>query len=217
MVFIALLWIYAGIVFGFLAEKEINYIKYWLKTSTLLFLATFVIYLTAQTELSRHLPITGITAFAFFLLSILLIIIIYDFFRSFLNQDIVVKDQKQGIFTTSLSPYYAITKSFNVLLQQMLILVTVFILKDSGLSTATIIVVFSFIFGIAHIFHFLLQHRRDSRVIFLMIVSFLAGALFPVLLLYFPFGFVYTYGLHWIFLLTIGIFPHFLNKGKFRK
>jgi len=205
------LGIFTGIVFGYLAEQRVNYIKYFLRISILHSLAIFIVAFIFHGTFSRHLQILNWELIVLFILPIPAIDIIFLAFRRFIRKDIVFYHQNHGIYASSLSCRYAISKSFNVLFQQTLILASIFTLLDMGISTFQIIVLFAAGFGIAHII--IVDHKKPYTLL-VIIASFFGGGIFSYLILFFPYGFFYSYLLHWLFLVVLGISPHFLYKKR---
>lgn len=201
---------YTFVVFYYLAEKKVNYIKRYLLVSILHLLATVLVLRIFQRLLSQYLPYLNLLLFAFIAIFIL-VIMIYRIFRRFINIKIVTKHQNSGTYTASLNQYYAVSKSFNILFQQTLILISVLLLKNIGLDVLKTSIVFSLAFGVAHI---ILVDWRKPYTFLVVMASFFVGAIFPVIILLFPLGIVYTYILHWLFLIMLGIAPHFIENCK---
>jgi len=203
------LGIFTAFVFNYLAEVKINYIKHFLKISVLHLLATILIIYVFNNTFSIHLNVSIGILLLLFISLILAINVVYILFRGPFRQSIADYHERRGSYAFSLSQYYTVSKSFNVLFQQSLILASIYSLLDIGLKPFQIVMLFAVVFGIAHIF--LVDHKKPYTL-FVIIASFFGGGLFSFVILFFPFGFIYAYLLHWLFLISLGIYPHLINK-----
>lgn len=203
------LGIFPAFVFNFLAEVKVNYIKHFLKISILHFLATILVIFVFRDTFSRHFAANIWILLLLFVMIVLAINIVYFFFKSPFKQSIADYHERRGSCTFSLNPHYTISKSFNVLFQQTIVLASIYSLLDMGLKACQIVILFAVVFCIAHIF--LVDHKKPYTL-FVIIASFFGGGLFSFVILFLPFGFIYSYLLHWLFLISLGIYPHIANK-----
>lgn len=202
--------IFTILVFHYLAEKKINYIKHFLRISILHILVTCLVVCIFYNTFLRHLPVLNWKLPMVFILIMIVINTIYFIFKRFIKNKIVLYHQKSGIYTSSLSSRYTISKSCNVLFQQTLILASIYTLLDMGLYSFQIVLLFAVAFGVAHIF---LVDKKKPNYLLVVIASFFGGGIFSFLILFFPYGFIYSYILHWLLLTVIGIMPHFFEKA----
>ncbi|MDP3645502.1 MAG: hypothetical protein Q8R25_00235 [bacterium] len=91
-----------------------------------------------------------------------------------------------------------VSKSMDILAQQVFIVLLVLFLQDAGLSLIQIIMAFTFLFGLLHVP--LIAHERGAWPSWLfagIVVVF--SIIFPILILKVQYGFVYNYMIHWLF------------------
>lgn len=99
-----------------------------------------------------------------------------------------------------------ISKSADIAAQQVFIILLVIFLRDAGLSLFQMTVSFLFLFALLHVPLIVDEWGRWPSWLFAgAVVAF--GISFPPLVLYVPYGFVYTYIIHWSFyILTALVF-----------
>ena len=91
--------------------------------------------------------------------------------------------------------WYVLPKSFEIFFQQSLIIVLVILLSDYGLNIWWIILSFSVLFGVMHA----PMIKSEGILIgsYFTVASILSALLFPPLILFVHYGFVYSYAIHW--------------------
>lgn len=193
----------------FFAEKKIDYIKSYLKVSIFHLLAICILLLFFGNIIISRYHVFSLTFLFFFIISFGLISFIFTLIRPIVKKEISTKYQQAGVYVVAFSPYYVISKSLNILFQQILIASSIFLLKDAGIGNLQIIALFAIVFGIAHI---VLVDRRKPMTVFIDVASFFGGAIFAFLILSFPFGLLYTYSLHWFFIILLGIVPYIKDR-----
>lgn len=99
-----------------------------------------------------------------------------------------------------------ISKSADIAAQQVFVVLLLVFLKDAGLSIYQIIGSFLFLFALLHVPLIVRERGRWPSWLFAGAVL-VFGITFPPLILYVPYGLVYTYIIHWLFyMLTAFIF-----------
>lgn len=102
----------------------------------------------------------------------------------------------------------AIAKSTDIAAQQVFIVLLVLFLRDMGLSLYHILPWFLFLFSLLHIPLILSEWGKWPALLFAGAVI-VFSCVFPVLILYVPYGFVYTFMIHWLFyILAATVFWH---------
>ena len=96
-----------------------------------------------------------------------------------------------------------ISKSIELITQQMFIILLTLFLSDAGLRLTQIVMVFALIFGVVHIPLIFIERWWTSW--YFVALSFVASAVFPTLILKVRYGFVYGYIIHWVFYTFISI------------
>lgn len=106
------------------------------------------------------------------------------------------------------------SKSTELVLQQLFIISLTLILNDASLSLTQIVITFAILFGIVHTPLIFIEKWWTSW--YFVILSFVASALFPTLILKIKYGFVYGYIVHWVFY-TLTTVWFWIWYNKFRK
>lgn len=91
-----------------------------------------------------------------------------------------------------------VSKSMDILAQQVFIVLLVLFLTDAGLSLTETILAFTILFALLHVPLIASEYPAWPAWLFGGIVV-VFSILFPVLILNVPYGFIYTYMLHWTF------------------
>ena len=99
---------------------------------------------------------------------------------------------------------YLVPKSFEVLFQQIVIVVLTLLLAETGLSVTEVVFAFLGIFGMLHLPMLLVLGRGPGLSYGLASVTLAAA--FPVLILRVQSGFLYSYVAHWFFYTVIALF-----------
>jgi len=98
------------------------------------------------------------------------------------------------------------SKSFDILAQQVFVLLLVMFLQDASLALGQIILFFAIIFGAVHV-PLIMIDRGAWQSWFFSIFSVISAFVFPVLIAKIHYGFVYSYIVHWSFyLITTTVF-----------
>jgi len=211
-----LLWILAWSIFLFFLKHGIDYIQayrtiigYFLCFSLLV----AYIYSPFLTPFFSHLqfkifPVTLLVlffSFAFF---------IYSVGKSIFDKDILEKNKRQMIFFATFDFRFLLSKSFDILFQQTLLLSIVLILKSFILSKGLVILVTGISFGLVHLPALKIKLRKFAP--YFIFFSFLAGLFFSFLIIFLPYGFLYSYITHWLFYIFSGVlFVKHISRKKY--
>lgn len=103
----------------------------------------------------------------------------------------------------TLSYRYLFSKSFDILFQQMAVVIAIIMLSKAGISFTTLTIGFALVFGFLHAR--IVQKEGNIGWIY-VIASTFAGLIFPFIILNIDYGFVYTYILHWMYYLLLGVY-----------
>lgn len=98
-------------------------------------------------------------------------------------------------FYLRMDPRYLVSKSFEVLFQQMVIVLLTLLLASAGLTMPAIVLTFLLLFGALHLPMLLIVGTRLGMAYALAAAT--AAVVFPLLILLFHYGFVYSYAVHW--------------------
>lgn len=193
------LWItFWGIFFWFIYKKDIDYIKHFLWTATYFLSITFVTSLIFREHITRAL--SGFTATPLIILGVLVLahIILYIYLPKYLQEpkDYFEKYPKRQYL--KIDRRRLVSKSMDILAQQVFVVLLVMFLQDAGLTLNQIIIAFAVIFGFVHA-PLILFERGTWPSWYFTIFSILSAIIFPTLILKVQYGFVYSYIVHWVF------------------
>lgn len=139
---------------------------------------------------------------------ILLVILLYFFLLLFYSiLDNIPKissilDVNPGLYVLITENVYILTKSLEIFYQQITIAILVFLLNFRlNLTTKKITHIFTTVFVLLHLFN-LLYMPLIFAIIFIL-GSFVAGLVFPKMIIKNRDGFIYTYLLHWLFYVVL--------------
>ena len=199
------LWLSVWGVFIFLLKRGVNYIQtfrlvvgYFLCFS---FLAAYI-YKPFLFPFFAHLPLK-ILPFSLLLLFYLLAFIIYAVGKKIFDKEILEENKQQWMFFATFDNRFLLSKSFDILFQQILLLSLVLFLQNFIQSNLLIILITGIIFGSMHLPMLKTKHNRIAP--YFIFFSFLAGVFFSFLILFLPYGFLYSYITHWLFYIFAGI------------
>ncbi len=97
-----------------------------------------------------------------------------------------------------------IAKSADILAQQVFIVLIILFLREAGLSLLQTIFAFTVLFGILHIPLIASERGAWPSWLFAAIVVMFSIA-FPILILSVPYGFVYTFMIHWLYYTVLAV------------
>ena len=176
-----LVWIFLWIIpfgaFFLLRKKGINYIRFYGITTLLFLMFTFVSVVFFRNILFPIFKVFTIIPFVFLVLLFIIIILVYHFFNKHVKKPLNLMKSNPDQYFLLMNYKYLFSKSFDI--------------------------IFSALFGLVHVFNIPLAGKYFGLYYFL--ASILAGVLFPLLIINFKYGFVYSYILHWIFYLISAI------------
>lgn len=202
------LW-YIGWAGVFLFTNKLDYLERPLSvTIYFLSLSLIALYLFSDVIGVLYEKIT------FFSLLILFCFLFFNFLTYFLSNKFLKRpykliEQYPKVLVIKMDYRYLVSKSFDILYQQIIIIILILLLAKSGLGILQITIVFSILFGIGHVP--IIKFENDFFGFLTLIASFTASFLFPILILNFQYGFIYTYILHWLFYTNVGLLSWLMN------
>ncbi len=189
--------------FFYLFSRGINYIDHH-EVTTLYFL--FVIITVIGLFGNRlalfvadydKLPF-GILAAAF-----LLNIAIYYYTPLFLRRPTTLIRKNPSAFFLTFDYRYLISKTFDILYQQIFVILLVAALDRMGFTIPQIIGAFALLFGLIHVPLVFVEGRFWG--LYHTTAALLSAIVFPPLILMVPYGFIYTFIIHWGFYTLSGL------------
>ena len=109
---------------------------------------------------------------------------------------------------------YLVSKSFDIIFQQTMIIIGVFMLYNAGLPLLTTIFYFFLLFAFIHLIG--ISTAGKALGMFYFIASLFGAIIFPILILSFKTGFIYSYIIHYSFYIGAGTFVWIRNHKKIR-
>ena len=151
---------------------------------------------------------------------ILIIFFIANFLTFFISNNLLRKpieflEKYSNVDFIKMDYRYLVSKSFEIFFQQVLIISLVFLLHNQGLNIILITLIFIVLFGFAHIP--ILRLRKDFFGYLIFIAAMFSSFFFPILIINFKYGYVYTYILHWLFYTNTGVLTWIIKSRPVKK
>ncbi len=194
-----------GVFFFFLHSKGVNYTRHFLWTTTYFAMVgsvTALIFWRYTVQALQNFTLTPLFVLAAFML---VQAILYTALPRYLPEPKGYFEQYPTRYYLRLEPKRLVSKSADILTQQVFIVLLVSFLRDAGFSLVGTIVAFTILFGILHIP--LISSEWGAWPAWLFagaVVSF--GGIFPILIITVRYGFVYNILIHWSFYTVTAIF-----------
>jgi len=207
-----ILWVLVRFIFDLLNKRKINYIEnHWI-ASIFFFLVSVLIVSLFYEDLSFLIkPELNIAPFLSLLLLFISNSVAYRYIvRSFPYYKKAF-ELDDFYYFNKFDRKYLFSKSFELMYQQVMVVLLTIWLFDYGLSLTIIIFTFAIIFGLVGHLPLLFVNQKSIGVFFLM-ASILSSFVFPFLILKVEWGFVYSYICHWIFYIIAGFV--FIKSAK---
>lgn len=197
------LWILVWLIFYFLNKKKINYTqRHWL-ASAFFFLVSLLIVLFYNKDLFFLIePKFQVLPFIFLILMLVLNYLAYKYVGYFYPNYKKAFEFDDFYFFAKFDKKYFLSKSFEILFQQIMIALLAIWLLSSGLAFFMVVFAFALIFGLGHVPNLFFGNK--SIGLFFLIASIVSSFAFPFLILNVEWGFVYSYIVHWVFYIIAG-------------
>ena len=212
---LACLWLAGWGVAFWLIRKGITYVENYLITS-LAFLSFSALLVVSFGR--RYEPLTrNPTALPFLvlLLAVVVTIALYAVCpRYFKRPDALIAKHPEE-FYLRMDYRYLVSKSFEVLFQQLVIVALTLLLAATGLTRTGIVLAFLVLFGLLHLP--MLRVIGGGLGIYYTIASATLAVVFPLLILRVHYGFVYSYAAHWFSYMLAGALAWGLYNGTTRR
>jgi len=200
-----LLWSLGWFGFFLLNKKEIDYInKFYISIVYFFSLSIFIVAIYWK-EFAKLIDIEfSIVPFLFIPLLIIVNILAYNYMRNNLKKpNQLIKENPQAFFL-KLDNKYLASKSFEILFQQILIVLLIIWLSKLGFSIMGIIISFAILFGLGHLYLFYSLGKLFGAIF--TVSSIFSAIIFTILIIYVPWGFIYSFFIHWMFYISAGFF-----------
>lgn len=201
---LALLWIACwGVSFWFI-RRGVTYIDNPTITSVLFLsfsVPVVVLHWPRLEPLTRQVTAAPLLAFA---LALALTLAVYALIPRILRRPEALIARHPEEFYLRMDHRYLVPKSFEVLFQQLVIVVLTTLLADTGLSLSGVVLAFLGIFGVLHLPMLLIIGTGPG--LYYGVASVTLAAAFPLLILRLQSGFLYSYAAHWFFYTVVAVF-----------
>ncbi len=211
-----ILWFYSWYGWLLLVKRGINNVITYRITALYFLFLTILVWFFYHNHLNNFLRNLPFRIFPFYLLICFFAITIgiYYFSQKLFGKTFLAAHRKNNLFSAMMDFRFLFAKSFDILFQQLLFLCLVLSLKESFQNNFLTIISCGIIFGGVHLP--LLKIKYNSITNYLVICSFIAGTIFSALMLFFPYGIIYSYILHWSFYVLVGVWVN-LKMSKQNK
>lgn len=201
---LVLMWFGTWAFFYFyLIGRGINYVKD-AEVTTLYFLFVSVTMLGLFGDrLAPFLDDYAGLPFGILAVAFLLNLGIYYYVPTFFRRPSVLIKKYPNEFFLALDSRYLISKTFDIIYQQIFIILLVAALARIGLSVKEITLAFALLFSVIHFPLIWIEGRLWG--IYFMTAALLSALFFPPLILQVPYGFIYTFIIHWGFYTLSGM------------
>lgn len=200
---LALIWVACwGVSFG-LIRRGITYLTHPLATSFLFFSFSVLAMILFRARLAPLASGVTVPSVVVLLGVVLLTVAVYALAPRFLRRPDQLIARHPEEFYLQLQYRYLTPKSFEILFQQLIIVVLTLRLAATGLPLVGVILAFLGIFALLHLPMLLLVGTRMGLAYNL--ASATLAAVFPVLILGVESGIVYSYAAHWFFYTIAGV------------
>ncbi len=209
------LWV---IMFGLVAlipKRGITYTKRygWLILFFLFF--TFLAGWYFKETLAKVDGRLSLVPIAVLILVYLTTIMVYYLSRQHLVRPTQLIDQHSHQYFIKMDYRYLISKSFDILFQQVMIMIMVTLLSQQNYSLLQIMLYFVLLFGIVHVFALFSAGKIFGT--YYLVASIIGAVVFPILILKVSYGFVYSYIIHFFFYSISSLFFWLFARKIFRK
>jgi len=199
------LWLTGWYLWLFLFKKGLNYIKTYRLSALYFFVLSTISSFLYRNHLTNFLFKIPIRLFPLILIPIFYILLfgIYYFSQKIFDKKILRSHFNKNILVAMMNYNYIFSKSFDILFHQLLFLCLVLSLGNIISNNSLVIFTSAFAFGLVHLPLLFIKYNRLA--IYYVPASFLAGLIFSSLIIIFPYGFVYSYMIHWNFYVLVGL------------
>jgi len=207
------LWILFWGIFKLFLLKHIDYIKRYMLTALYFLGVTIIVAFIFKNDLSEIISKFSATPFIVLGIVIIFHIFLYHYFPKYIKEpkEYLEKFPERQYLLLSFKRLFS--KSLDILAQQIFIVLLAIFLQGAGLNLIQTILIFSAFFGIAHVPLIFIENSWPSW--YFTFSAMLSAVLFPVLIIEIPYGFIYSYIVHWLFytITAVGFWIVYDNKS----
>ncbi|MEZ4413898.1 MAG: hypothetical protein R2910_12995 [Gemmatimonadales bacterium] len=210
---LALLWLAGwGVSFG-LIRHRVTYLTHPLLTSCSFLLFALLVVTRFRPWLEPLGQTVTASSVTVVLAAVALTVAVYALAPRWLPKpdDLIARHPEE--FYLPMQYRYLVPKSFEILFQQLIIVVLTLRLAATGLPLPAVVLAFLGCFALLHLPMLLLVQRQVG--IAYNLASLTLAAIFPILILRVPSGVVYSYAAHWFFY-TLAALAAWIYAGRSR-
>ena len=189
-----LLWITTYGLLYFITKTGITYNK---RYGRLILFFLFFTFLTSLYFGDILLGVDGkltLTPILILILVYILTIFVYSISHKYLQPPTRLIEKYPHQYFIKMDYRYIISKSFDILFQQVMIVIMVMWLSQQNHSLSEIILYFVLLFGLVHVFALFPAGKIFGT--YYLIASLIGAVIFPMLILKVNYGFVYSFVIH---------------------
>jgi hypothetical protein len=197
------IWFLVWLTYYFLSNRKMSYVEKYRLTAIFFLLASALILLVFHRDL--YFLIKSNFQIIPFLSLILLFVfnsLAYKYVGSFFPNYKKAFELDGTLYFAKFDKKYLLSKSFEILYQQIMISLLSIWLVGSGFYFLTTVFIFALVFGLGHVPLFF--YSKKSVGLFFLFASIISSFVFPFLILKVEWGIVYSYIFHWIFYIIAG-------------
>lgn len=188
--------------FSFLRSHGVNYIdNYLITTIYFINLNLLCIYLFRDI-LKEKWPKPSKLQIALFLIFFIILSFVYYICENNSNLPNLLKKFPE-ISLINFNFRYILTKSLEILFQQITIIFLILLMHRNKVSLKNITIFFATVFPLTHLVNYFFTTTLFALIF--QVASIIGGLTFPYLIIKIKNGFLYTYLLHWTFYLILKI------------
>ena len=202
-----LLWLASWGLYGFMMRRKIDYVKRFPITCAYFLTLSILITILFRGTLAQVVTDFGFTPFIALALAYVLAIAIYNLSHRYLKKpERLIGENPHELFLT-LDYRYLTSKSFELLFQQVMIVLLILTIHRTTTTMINVMVIFGVIFAVAHvpIYRLIGTSSRVFKLVYFA-ASLMSAIVFPLLILRVSYGFVYGYIIHSSFYTLCALF-----------
>jgi len=214
LVWFAIWFVVWRVFYGPLARRRINYIDRFQWTAVYFLAVSVSIFLLFRDMLAPLARNPVAAPFVVLAVTSLMQILLYRLaLRNLQRPTELIEDNPREMFL-ALDYRYLFSKAFEVLFQQIMIVLLIAVTWRETGSLVVTMVVFAGIFAAAHLPLLKLYGEQSGFFGKIYVVASLVAALvFPVIILKVALGFIYTYAMHSLFFTGLGLWFWWRHAG----
>lgn len=202
-----LVWLAGWGLYGVMWRRKINYVRRFAITSLYFLTLSIVIAILFRGTFARVVTDFNFTPFVVLVLVYVATLVVYHLSRKYLEKPTRLISANPNEFFLTLDYRYLISKSFELLFQQAMIVLLILIVYGVTDTMINVMLVYGVIFALAHIpiYPLIGATARIFKLVYFA-ASIASAIVFPLLILKVGYGFVYSFVIHSSFYTLAALF-----------